>query len=824
MNHIHRSSASFLSILCLFLFALVSGGEAFAQCDDFNANDVCDADETGCTIELACNYDPNAVFPDPEGCDFVSCLAFGCTDENACNFDASANYDDGSCGYPSFPYDCSGECINDSDADGICDEFETPGCTDPNACNYSSGATQDDGSCEFDCLGCTVENACNFDADALIDDGSCEYVSCLALGCTDSDACNFDASAQVNDGSCDFQSCLGCIDTSACNYDPSSTQDDGSCVFANPGLDCSGNCLNDQDGDGICDEFEVEGCTDANACNYDMAATDDDSSCDFCTCADAGGLSTSANLDGYDVEVETVMSHTEGELAGMTTYRVYLTTESATDGVSAIVGDDEFPLSLATTTSFYQESIFGGVTPGNISGPALGLLPNLAYDSWVTIGLDGPASSANGEVNASLLAGTWDDAFEAGNSFLVNDNQGSGWYLLPPTASNSLAGASLRVLIAQLTTDGDISGSFRAQVFPDGDQENDHRVDVTFSMGGSAPVCGCTDEEATNYNPDATSNDGSCTYDVLGCTIELACNYNAEANVDDGSCDFVSCLAFGCTDENACNYDADATFEDGSCTYPAFPYDCDGFCVNDNDGDGVCDEFEIFGCTDASACNYSEGATDDDGSCEFGCLGCTNPSACNYDEDALLDDGSCDFTTCIVLGCNDPMACNYDENAEYDDGSCTYIPDGACDCDGNVEDVLGECGGSCASDDNENGVCDDAEILGCTSEFACNYDPTATVNDGSCDFISCLAFGCTDPTACNYDATAQFDDGSCTYPAFPYDCDGTCVNEKMEMAFVTNSKFPGVWTLQHATTTKRPRTTRATAFTPSNTSIAMGIV
>ena len=147
MNHIHRSSASFLSILCFFFLALIQGGAAFAQCDDFNANDICDVDETGCTIELACNYDPNAVFPDPEGCDFVSCLAFGCTDENACNFDASANYDDGSCGYPSFPYDCVGECINDSDADGICDEFETPGCTDANACNFSSGATQDDGSC-----------------------------------------------------------------------------------------------------------------------------------------------------------------------------------------------------------------------------------------------------------------------------------------------------------------------------------------------------------------------------------------------------------------------------------------------------------------------------------------------------------------------------------------------------------------------------------------------------------------------------------------------------------------------------------------------------
>ena len=323
------------------------------------------------------------MFSDPAACDFVSCLAFGCTDENACNFDATANYDDGSCGYPAFPYDCSGACITDTDGDGICDEFETPGCTDENACNYSSGATQDDGSCEFDCQGCTSANACNFDSDALIDDGSCEYESCLALGCNDSSACNFDANAELNDGSCDFESCLGCTDADACNYDPSSTQNDGSCVFANAGFDCLGNCINDQDGDGVCDEFEVSGCTDADACNYDMTATDDDGSCDVCTCADAGGLTTSANVAGYGIEVDAVMAHTEGELAGMTTYRVYLTTVSATDGVSAIVGDNEFPLSLATTTSFYQETIFGGATPGNISAAALGLLPNLAYDRWL---------------------------------------------------------------------------------------------------------------------------------------------------------------------------------------------------------------------------------------------------------------------------------------------------------------------------------------------------------------------------------------------------------------------------------------------------------
>ena len=36
-------------------------------------------------------------------------------------------------------------------------------------------------------------------------------------------------------------------------------------------------------------------------------------------------------------------------------------------------------------------------------------------------------------------------------------------------------------------------------------------------------------------------------------------------------------------------------------------------CLNDTDGDGVCDELEVLGCTDATACNYDASATEDDG-------------------------------------------------------------------------------------------------------------------------------------------------------------------------------------------------------------------
>ena len=72
---------------------------------------------------------------------------------------------------------------------------------------------------------------------------------------------------------------------------------------------------------------------------------------------------------------------------------------------------------------------------------------------------------------------------------------------------------------------------------------------------------------------------------------------------------------YGCIDMTACNYDPLATYDDASCIYPVEFYDCNGDCLNDNDGDSVCDELEIDGCTDSLASNYNMDATDDDGSC-----------------------------------------------------------------------------------------------------------------------------------------------------------------------------------------------------------------
>ena len=226
-------------------------------------------------------------------------------------------------------------------------------------------------------------------------------------------------------------------------------------------------------------------------------------------------------------------------------------------------------------------------------------------------------------------------------------------------------------LVMQMTTSGGFSGTLNVQIFGNGIGDNDIRKTFaydgvgTFNAAGEGGggtggnACGCTDDAATNYDPAAEYDDGSCEYSVPGCTDATACNYDADATDDDGSC-----LAL---DEcGVCGGDGIA---DGACDCdgngPATGYDCEGNCLNDADGDGTCDEFEITGCTDATACNYDADATDDDGSC------------------LALDE-------CGVCG---------------GDG----IADGACDCDGNGPATGYDCDGNCLNDADGDGTCDEFE-------------------------------------------------------------------------------------------------------------------
>jgi len=76
------------------------------------------------------------------------------------------------------------------------------------------------------------------------------------------------------------------------------------------------------------------------------------------------------------------------------------------------------------------------------------------------------------------------------------------------------------------------------------------------------------------------------------------------------------------------------------------------------------------------------------------------------------------------------------------------IPEGECDCDENIVDCAGECGGDAMED--ECGVCDgdNSTCTGCMNDTACDYDIDATIEDG-CEYAeenyncegNCIATG-----------------------------------------------------------------------------------
>ena len=458
------------------------------------------------------------------------------------------------------------------------------------------------------------------------------------------------------------------------------------------------------------------------------------------------------------------------DLTGYSCTRYYVTMNNEDDFMSSVSGDAVNPTYVNTTTTFYNAAL-GAATPNGINSLLFAVYPDLPFDSWVTIGLEGVPNAGAGEAAIATVQSTdnpWSNNFDPGfgapgGNIAIDDPIGGAWYALNGDA-NGVAGTDLKVLVGQFTTDGALSGQLYCQVFINGDGSQEYRE--TFFIGAPPAVPGCIDNTACNYNAEATEDDGSCTYADPGLNCDGSCIDDADG---DGVCDGDEVP--GCQDDLACNYNAEATDDDGSCTYADPGLNCDGSCIDDADGDGVCDGDEVPGCQDDLACNYNAEATDDDGSCTYADPGLNCDGSCIDDADG---DGVCDGNE--VPGCQDDLACNYNAEATDDDGSCTYADPGL------------NCDGSCIDDADGDGVCDGDEVPGCQDDLACNYNAEATDDDGSCTYAdpglncdgSCIddadgdgvcdgdeVPGCTDAEATNYSEMATDDDGSCTYGCAP---------------------------------------------------------
>lgn len=787
-----------------------------------------------CTIQEACNYNPDAsvtntsscLFPsDLYGSDLVDCAGvcladsdgdgicdadeiLGCLDQSACNYNGSAT-DSGSCDYPTEIADCSGACWNDEDGDGICDENEVVGCVDSSACNFMAEATNDNGSCEYStCAGCTVVQACNYDNQATITDtDSCVYpddgYDCAGACLSDSDG----------DGICDLQEFVGCTDSAACNFSNSATDDDGSCNYPPAFRDCNNVCIADSNQNGICDEEEVFGCVDDWACNFSAEATSDDGTCEFLTCS---GCMDEAACNYNDQALLPDFGACNYPAAHYNCDGSPMTDENANgiaDELEVAGCTDSSATNYDPNATIHDDSCIGAIAGCLIPG-----LPN--YDPAVTVQLM-PVNDACGVIATGGAPTPLELVVNAGctNVFACNFDENA--------------------------TEDNGSCEYASCVGCTNAAACDYDDNAIYNGGCSdyTSCYGCTEAAADNYNGTATLDDGSCVFN--GCTHSLACNFEPIATSDDGTCEYASCS--GCTNPQACNYDVAASLDNGLCDVPSGCESCEnGESVdNDADNDGVCDADEIAGCMNLSACNFNAASTNPDGSCVFpsGCdscsgeqdgtgtvldgdannngtcdalevEGCTNSTACNYDENATQSDGSCDFASCV--GCMQVDACNYDPSAAlnellscvfaaagYDcDGDCLVDTDGDGVCDEfevigcMLEDACNfnedateasddctypgayeNCAGDCLVDADGDGICDQLEVLGCENDQACNFNAEATESNGTCEFSSCAE--CGDVNACNYVAGAlSYDLTLCTYAPEGYeDCAATiCID------------------------------------------------
>ena len=145
--------------------------------------------------------------------------------------------------------------------------------------------------------------------------------------------------------------------------------------------------------------------------------------------------------------------------------------------------------------------------------------------------------------------------------------------------------------------------------------------------------------------------------------------------------------------------------------------------------------------------------------------------------------------------CEDAEACNYAENPTE---SCNY------------EGV----------DVNENGLCDDDEVTGCTYAFSCNYNEDATFDDGSCaddvdgddicdDVDDCV--GVLDACSVCNGPGEIYECGCADIPEGDCDCDGNSSTPWASVAVTARQTLMPMASVTTSTTVSERMTSAASA-------------
>ena len=614
--------------------------------------------------------------------------------------------------------------------------------------------------------------------DAMNDNGaaaSFQVGACPVYGCTDSTAANYDAAADTDDGSCTY-GVPGCTDATACNFDAAATADDGSCTYAVAGYDCAGACLSGEevtltltDSDG-----DGGGSVTINGTTYTCTGSADV----FVFCMDLSVCTDIiyASTDSWPYENGWSLSNANGVLASSDCAGVFGCTPE-----SGIIGN----------------------TPGfDCSGACL-------TGDLVTVTLYDTYGDGGGEITVD------------GNVLTNSGTSNSMSICVDLSVCTDIIYASTDIWSYENSWDVvDASGAVIAS-----------GADASGNVGACA-VYGCTDPAASNYDPAANTDDGSC----IICTdnwVTITCgggSYQSEVSW------------------TLLNSSGTAVATGGAGVFGApfsldicLPNDCYTVDMVDSYGDGwngnifeismmgasigtatittgaagtadisVGATCPVFGCTDANAVNYDASANTDDGSRQYSCTAA--PYCENFDLGAgtwtnngwVNNSGS---TTSGSTGPTDDItgggfymyyetstgyAPSVDITSECLDISSLANPTlsfynhmyGATTGDLNVY-VNGNLEWTMSGDQGNqwNWVQVDLSAyagIDVTIMIEAVYGTSFTGDiaiDNVCVDELLVIDGCTDPTALNYDASANNDDGSSTY------CTGTYLSLNMSDSY-----------------------------------------
>jgi hypothetical protein len=210
----------------------------------------------------------------------------------------------------------------------------------------------------------------------------------------------------------------------------------------------------------------------------------------------AAALLAASSMQASDVRLVVQEINNSGAVTGRT-YRVYAALPSSQHSLQVVYGDDAHPLRIESSAPFFQ-SPYAAFSAAGISTAAEQADATVRYDSWITVGYE------NNESNDMWDLGVDFASFDQGG--VIEANNG-GWFLIP-TDEKCAPNAQGLVLIGQFTSAGEIRGTLNLQG-KDTEGQTWRREGLSFNTRNSE-VFGCTDSKASNFNPSATFNDGSC--------------------------------------------------------------------------------------------------------------------------------------------------------------------------------------------------------------------------------------------------------------------------------------------------------------------------